>query len=196
MEHYHETESTSKYNDALELYNTELKDNEIKEETAKIAEILLASLRKRLAVIGVKLEISPAAMDLIIDKGYDENYGARPIKRYVSRNIETQIAENIIEDKIKAGSHIIIDIDKDKAEKLAQELELLEGLKLSVSHCEEVMNANVDRYPILVHTDKILRENIANIESDIASLNVSTKEGTGTITVGIRILNMNKYFSI
>lgn len=36
MEHYHETESTSKYNDALELYNTALKDNEIKEETAKI----------------------------------------------------------------------------------------------------------------------------------------------------------------
>ena len=69
------------------------------------------------------------------------------------------------------GVNNYVDIDKDKAEKLAQELELLEGLKLSVGHCEEVMNANVDRYPILVHTDKILRENIANIESDIESLN-------------------------
>ncbi|MFQ6724273.1 MAG: hypothetical protein ACLRFE_02945 [Clostridia bacterium] len=69
------------------------------------------------------------------------------------------------------GVNNYVDIDKEKAEKLAQELELLEGLKLSVGHCEEVMNANVDRYPILVHTDKILRENIENIESDIASLN-------------------------
>ena len=69
------------------------------------------------------------------------------------------------------GVNNYVDIDKDKAEKLAQELELLEGLKLSVGHCEEVMNANVDRYPILVHADKILRENIANIESDIKGLN-------------------------
>ena len=73
------------------------------------------------------------------------------------------------------GVNNYVDIDKDKAEKLAQELELLEGLKLSVGHCEEVMNANVDRYPILVHTDKILRENIANIESDIESLNKELK---------------------
>ena len=73
------------------------------------------------------------------------------------------------------GVNNYVDIDKDKAEKLAQELELLEGLKLSVGHCEEVMNANVDRYPILVHTDKILRENIANIESDIETLNKELK---------------------
>ena len=73
------------------------------------------------------------------------------------------------------GVNNYVDIDKDKAEKLAQELELLEGLKLSVGHCEEVMNANVDRYPILVHTDKILKENIANIESDIAGLNKELK---------------------
>ncbi len=73
------------------------------------------------------------------------------------------------------GVNNYVDIDKDKAEKLAQELELLEGLKLSVAHCEEVMNANIDRYPILVHTDKILRENISNIETDIDTLNKELK---------------------
>ncbi|MBQ7880591.1 MAG: hypothetical protein IJ358_01950, partial [Clostridia bacterium] len=73
------------------------------------------------------------------------------------------------------GVNNYVDLDKEKAEKLAQELELLEGLKLSVSHCEEVMNANIDRYPILVHTNKILKENIANIESDIESLNKELK---------------------
>ena len=81
------------------------------------------------------------------------------------------------------GVNNYVDIDKDKAEKLAQELELLEGLKLSVNHCEEVMNANIDRYPILVHTNKILKENIANIESDIETLNKELKvlrENNGT----------------
>lgn len=73
------------------------------------------------------------------------------------------------------GVNNYVDIDKEKAEKLKQELELLEGLKLSVSHCEEVMNANIDRYPILVHTNKILKENIANIESDIEALNIELK---------------------
>ncbi|MBQ3502073.1 MAG: hypothetical protein IJA72_00190, partial [Clostridia bacterium] len=73
------------------------------------------------------------------------------------------------------GVNNYVDLDKEKAEKLKQELELLEGLKLSVSHCEEVMNANIDRYPILVHTDKILRENIANIESDLEGLNKELK---------------------
>lgn len=73
------------------------------------------------------------------------------------------------------GVNNYVDLDKEKAEKLKQELELLEGLKLSVKHCEEVMNANIDRYPILVHTNKILKENIANIESDIDTLNKELK---------------------
>lgn len=68
------------------------------------------------------------------------------------------------------GVNEYVDIDKEKAEKLAQELELLDGLRYSVTHCEEVMNANIDRYPILVHTSKILKENIANIESDLEQL--------------------------
>ena len=62
-----------------------------------------------------------------------------------------------------------VDIDKEKAEKLANELELLDGLRLSVNHCEEVINANKDRYPILEHTNNILEEQIANIEADIES---------------------------
>jgi hypothetical protein len=81
------------------------------------------------------------------------------------------------------GVNNYVDLDKDKAEKLKQELELFEGLKLSVRHCEEVMSVNVDRYPILVHTDKILRENIENIESDIKGLNkelMALREKNGT----------------
>ena len=64
------------------------------------------------------------------------------------------------------GVNNYVDIDKEKAEKLANELELLEGLRLSVSHCEEVINANKDRYPILEHTNKILEDEIAHLEAD------------------------------
>ena len=48
---------------------------------------------------------------------------------------------------------------------------MLDGLRLSVSHCEEVINANKDRYPILEHTNNLLEEQIANIEADIEYTN-------------------------
>lgn len=67
------------------------------------------------------------------------------------------------------GVNNYVDIDKEKAEKLANDLELLEGLRLSVNHCEEVINANKDRYPILERTNQILEDQIAHIEEDIAS---------------------------
>ncbi len=75
-----------------------------KEETAKIAELFLASLKKRLAVMDVKLEITPEAMDLIIEKGYDQTYGARPLKRVVQRYIEDKLSERILRGEIKANS--------------------------------------------------------------------------------------------
>ena len=68
------------------------------------------------------------------------------------------------------GVNNYVDIDEEKAKKLAEELDLLEGLRLSVQHCEEVMNANKDRYPILEKTNKILKKNVEDIKSDIASL--------------------------
>ncbi len=85
-----------------------------KEETAKIAELLLASLRKRLAVLDVKLEITPAAMELIIDKGYDNNYGARPLKRVIQRNIEDKLSEEILRGSLKEKSSITVDADGEK----------------------------------------------------------------------------------
>jgi len=50
----------------------------------------------------------------IIDASYDESFGARPIKRYVSKNIETLIANNIIKDKIKFNSTITIDVSNNE----------------------------------------------------------------------------------
>ncbi|MBQ0099541.1 MAG: ATP-dependent Clp protease ATP-binding subunit [Firmicutes bacterium] len=64
-----------------------------KEETGQIANLLLSGLRKRLAVMDVGLEITDNAMELIVTKGYDENYGARPLKRVIQRYIEDKLSE-------------------------------------------------------------------------------------------------------
>ena len=85
-----------------------------KEDTAKIAEILLSSLRKRLAVLEVKLEITPSAMDLITEKGYDANYGARPLKRVIQRNLEDKLSEEILRGEIKNNSVVTIDADGEE----------------------------------------------------------------------------------
>ena len=80
-----------------------------KEDTASIAELLLSSLRKRLSVLGVTLEITPSAMDLITDKGYDENYGARPLKRVLQRYIEDALSERILRGSLSENSTVKVD---------------------------------------------------------------------------------------
>lgn len=68
------------------------------------------------------------------------------------------------------GVNNYVDIDEEKAKKLTEDLDLLEGLRLSVKHCEEVMSANKDRYPILERSYNILKVNIENMKADIADL--------------------------
>ena len=68
------------------------------------------------------------------------------------------------------GVNNYVDIDEEKAKELAEELDLLEGLKLSVQHCHEVMEANRDRYPILEKANKILTNNIEGLKADIEEL--------------------------
>ncbi len=80
-----------------------------KEETGNIAELLLSSLRKRLALLEVTLEITPSAMDLIVEKGYDDNYGARPLKRVIQRQLEDKLSEQILRGNLKENSTVTID---------------------------------------------------------------------------------------
>ncbi len=82
-----------------------------KQETSSIAELLLKSLRKRLAVLEVKMEITPAAMELIIEKGYDQTYGARPLKRVVQRYVEDKLSEKILRGELKENSVVTVDAE-------------------------------------------------------------------------------------
>ena len=84
-----------------------------KEVIYDILDKIIKDIESRLADKRIKLELTQAAKDYIIKEAYDERYGARPIKRFVSRNLETLIAKNIILDNIKFNSTLIIDCQNE-----------------------------------------------------------------------------------
>ncbi len=75
---------------------------------------IIKDIEYRLRDKSIKIDVTDKAKEFIVNASYDEKYGARPIKRYVQRNVETLIAEAIINDKISFGSTITIDVDNDK----------------------------------------------------------------------------------
>ena len=73
-----------------------------------IIDIMVESLRKRLADRALKLEITDAAKQLIISRGYDPLYGARPLRRYLQASVETLIARTILSGELSAGATITV----------------------------------------------------------------------------------------
>ena len=82
-----------------------------KENIGKIVDLMLEDLKYRLSGKNLKLEVSEAAKDYIIEKGYDPNYGARPLKRLIQSEVETLIAIEIIKKDIAAGTTLKVDAE-------------------------------------------------------------------------------------
>ena len=82
-----------------------------KENLDGIIEIMVASLRKRLAERSLSLELTPAAKALIIERGYDPLYGARPLRRYLQSSVETLIARRILSGELESESTITVDAE-------------------------------------------------------------------------------------
>ena len=80
----------------------------------EILDKIIKEIQDRLSDKKINIILSDKAKKYIIDSSYDENYGARPIKRFVSRNIETLIAKSIISGEIKFNSTILIDVLGDQ----------------------------------------------------------------------------------
>ena len=80
-----------------------------KENLTNIVDLLIASLRKRLADRDLDLQLTDAAKQLIIDRGYDPLYGARPLRRVLQSGVETLVARTILRGDLKAGSVITVD---------------------------------------------------------------------------------------
>ena len=85
-----------------------------KAEVKEIVKLLLAHLGDRLSDRHINLNFSDAAIEFIADAGYDPVYGARPLKRYISHNVETKLARALIAGGVKDNSSVEIDI-KDNA---------------------------------------------------------------------------------
>jgi ATP-dependent Clp protease ATP-binding subunit ClpB len=84
-----------------------------KAHMARIAEIQLGSLRKRLLERELDIEFSPAALELLVEQGYDPVYGARPLKRAIQRSIENPLSQELLAGRYAPGDRILVDAERD-----------------------------------------------------------------------------------
>ncbi|HNQ12173.1 MAG TPA: ATP-dependent Clp protease ATP-binding subunit [Bacteroidia bacterium] len=85
-----------------------------KEDIHKIIDLELEHLYSRTKELGLKIKLNDEAKDFLVDKGYDSNFGARPLKRAIQKYIEDPLAEEIIKSEFGEGDSIDITFDKEK----------------------------------------------------------------------------------
>ncbi|MDX6658532.1 MAG: ATP-dependent Clp protease ATP-binding subunit ClpB, partial [Solirubrobacteraceae bacterium] len=84
------------------------------EEIERIVDLQIAEVRGRLAGRGIALELSEPARVLIAREGYDPVYGARPLKRFIQREVETRIARALLSDQIHEGATVTLDAEGEE----------------------------------------------------------------------------------
>ena len=82
-----------------------------KKEITKILDLLIVDLNKRLSDKQITLQLTEAAKNYLVDNGYDPTFGARPLKRFVQKSLETLVARNILEQIILPKTVVTIDVD-------------------------------------------------------------------------------------
>ena len=82
-----------------------------KDNISGIVDLLMADLNSRLADREIAIKLTESAKQHIIDQGYDQVYGARPLKRYLQKNVETLVAKMILAGSVSTQSAIVIDYD-------------------------------------------------------------------------------------
>ena len=82
-----------------------------KDNISGIVDLLMADLNSRLADREITIKLTESAKQHIIDQGYDQVYGARPLKRYLQKNVETLVAERVLSNELRAGDTITLDYD-------------------------------------------------------------------------------------
>ena len=96
--------------DDVMIFNTLNKDN-----IFQIIDILMKGVMKRLSSLGFSLELTLDAKNFIAEKGYDQQFGARPLHRAIQKYLEDPLAEEILNTHVKAGDILIADLDKEKS---------------------------------------------------------------------------------
>ena len=85
-----------------------------KNDVGQIIDLLIKDVNKRLVEREVSIELTDAAKDFVVEGGYEPMYGARPLKRYLQKHVETLAARLILEGNVGRGSTIVIDIEGDQ----------------------------------------------------------------------------------
>ena len=85
-----------------------------KDNIAHITELMVADINRRLADRQLKIELTAAARDYVTEHGYDPQFGARPLRRFIQKNVETLVARIILEDKVQEGDTITLDLKGDQ----------------------------------------------------------------------------------
>ena len=100
--------------DEIILFKPLTRDN-----IGNIVDLLMKELNKRLADRELSVELTETAKAFVVEHGYDPVYGARPLKRYLQKHVETLAAKIILGDQVRAGSTIVIDVSEDNSRLIA-----------------------------------------------------------------------------
>jgi len=84
-----------------------------REEIGQIVHILMQDVRSRLEAENIKLRVTDAAIDFLVEEGYDEKFGARPLKRAIQRYLEDPLSEKILQAEFSSGDEIEVDLGSD-----------------------------------------------------------------------------------
>ena len=85
-----------------------------KENIRGIINLLLQDINKRIEEKEISLKMTDGAMDFITDSAYDPAYGARPLKRYLQKNVETLLAKKILADEVTVGDVLTLDVSDNQ----------------------------------------------------------------------------------
>jgi len=85
-----------------------------KEHIRKIVDLMLATVAQQLAEKGIKLEVTDAAKDFLGEKGYDEVFGARPLRRVIQDMVEDKLSDSLLRGKFRPGDTAIVDLEGEE----------------------------------------------------------------------------------
>lgn len=129
-----------------------------KENISSIIDIQLKSLVKRMQVNHMTLDLTEAAKQFVVDKGWDEKYGARPLRRAIQKYIEDDLAEEVLKNNLTAGAKVEADLDEDGKK-----------LKFTFSQGERIIDEKFLEKPI-IQTEE------ASSESEEEEANISDED--------------------
>ena len=84
------------------------------EHLHKIADMMLSSLLSRIKEMNINVEVTDEARAFLVEKGYDQAYGARPLRRAIQKMVEDQISEEMLKGAIKSGSEVLVDAESGR----------------------------------------------------------------------------------